>query len=171
MIAEYNNYQTLPLQIRSWINNPSPDVSCQMPTIFLKLILDKGQIPSHMRVRTDAAHPFLMVEGNGKYFAMDYYDRGGRVREIDKDSWENRLTFRDQAFLNDSLSAMRFLDYGNVFIELVELLDSSGHDSTGQVENMNLISELSDQMKNEFGDTEELSGYFEMTRKVHRSVK
>lgn len=166
IIKEVNEYQTLPIQIRSWMNSLKPKISCQLPTIFFKLILDRAQIDNHIRVRTDAAHPYLMVEGQGKYFAIDFYDKGGRVRELSGESWGNETAQRDQAFLSDTLSAMRFLDYGNVLTSLFARLDECRHGSNSQIKIMELISKVSDEMGSEFGNSPEIDRYFEMTRTV-----
>lgn len=169
-VEEYNQAPTLPLQMRSWINktnNNAVTVNCQMPLILTKMILDRAGIEHHVRMSADlkkdnVGHPVLFLTGKGKYYKADFVAGGGQVKEVDKMTWDNRRTRESWAFLNDTLSVMRFVDYTTAMLSLLDELDKEMHGSLKQMEYMNHISNHFEEMASEFMPYEQLEKFFSL---------
>lgn len=169
-VEEYNRAPTLPLQLRSCINLKKMEevtVNCQMPLILTKMILDRAGIEHHVRMSADlkkdnVGHPVLFLTGKNKYYKVDYVAGGGQVKEVDQMTWDNRRTRESWAFLNDTLSVMRFVDYITAMLDLLDNLDKERHGSSKQIEFMNHISNHFDTMANEFMPYDQLEKFFSL---------
>lgn len=156
--------ETLPVQLRSWLNAKKPLVNCQLPLVITMAVLERAQVEQVVSLGPLAAHPRLHITNGSESYCIDYGEGGGSVASESINSWVKRGEREGWVILSTVLGTMRFLDYNTAMQAVLSKMYKGKHGSAEQVKLMGLVNNLFDQMGKEFwgGSREGLLKYMDI---------
>lgn len=169
LVKETGPIVTLPLQLQSWEQNHLTEwTNCQMPLLFLKIVLGKLDIDHEVGMGIDVPHPYIFIpKDETSMFKVHFVAGGQEITALDRSTLNRRLR-ESWAFLNDDLSMMRFIDYTSVITKLVDESQKLPHGSSDQYRHWDMAIDAFEQMSGEFGNIDSLEKYWN-TYWVNRS--